>query len=81
MRKGVKKIYSSIKYIVKNIYTKYPQFRNCKITNLQNNVGYMYDDATKQFDACDRNEILNNLIFERVNDIQNFLANENVIKN
>lgn len=76
----IKKLYSSIKYMVKHIYTKYPQFRNCKITNLQNNVAYIYDDATKQFDACDRNEIINNLIFERINDIQLFLQNENVTR-
>ena len=76
----IRKMYSSIKYMVKHIYTKYPQFRNCKITNLQNNVAYIYDDATKQFDACDKNEVLNNLIFERINDVQTFLQNENVIR-
>jgi len=76
----IKKLYSSIKYMVKHVYTKYPQFRNCKITNLQNNVAYIYDDATKQFDACDKNDVLNNLIFERINDIQSFLQNENVAK-
>ena len=76
----IKQFYTSIKYIIENIYTKYPQFRNCKITDLSRTVGFMYNNSAKKFYALDKNKMLNHLIFQRIHDIRTFLENENVTK-
>ena len=66
--------YSCLENIVKYVHfnDKYPQFRNILITNLQNTIAYKYNNDNKQFIAIDKNELLNNIINERINDISIF---------
>jgi hypothetical protein len=59
-----------VKYIHFN--EKYPQFKNILITNLQNTVAHRYCDKTQQFIAIDKNELLNDIISERTDDIIGF---------
>jgi hypothetical protein len=59
-----------VKYIHFN--ENYPQFKNILITNLQNTVAHRYCDKTQQFIAIDKNELLNDIISERTDDIIGF---------
>jgi hypothetical protein len=51
---------------------KFPQFKNILITNLRSTVGYTYDNLTNQFIAIDKDELLNDIISERTDDIIGF---------
>jgi hypothetical protein len=68
------KKYNSLNYLVKYIHfnKKYPQFRNILITNTQNNVAYKYDGNEQKFIAIEKNVLLNDLILERMSDIEEF---------
>ena len=59
-----------IKYVHFN--EKYPLFRNIKITNMQNSLAYRYDTNEKDFLAISKNELLDDLISKRMNDINCF---------
>ena len=59
-----------IKYIHFN--EKYPQFQNILITNINNTIGYKYDEKEKQFIAINKDELLEEIISERVSDINYF---------
>jgi hypothetical protein len=50
----------------------YPQFKNILITNLRSSVGYTFDNIKKQFVAIDKDELLNDIISERTDDIIGF---------
>ena len=66
--------YNSLNYLIKYIHfnNKYPQFRNIKITNTQNTIGYKYDSKEKKFIAIDKDVLLEDLILERMGDIEDF---------
>ena len=51
---------------------KYPEFKNILITNTQNNIAYKYNKDNNKFIAIDKNELLDDLICERVSDITGF---------
>ena len=55
-----------------HISGKYKQFRNVYITNLQNNIGYRYDDKKCKFIPVSKNELLTDLVDARMYDIENF---------
>ena len=54
---------------------KYPQFKNIVITNLQNNIAYKYNAATNNFDVVTKKELLEDIISERMYDIEDFFNN------
>ena len=51
---------------------KYPQFKNILITNTQNKLAYKYDIRTKQFIAVDKDDLLEDIVDERMCDINSF---------
>jgi len=60
--------------LVKLVHTsgKYKKCMNVYITNLQNTIGYMYDEKQNNFIAVNKNELLNDLLDSRMYDIENF---------
>ena len=72
------KRYKCLEYLVKQIHfnDNYPQFKNILITNTQNNIGYRYDKNENKFIAIDKNELLDDVITERMGDIENFYDNQ-----
>lgn len=69
--------YMCLDYLVQYAHfnPKYPQFKNILITNLQNNIAYKYNLITNNFDAISKNELLNEIISERMYDINEFFEN------
>ena len=63
----------AIEYIHFN--EKYPQFKNVIITNNTNNIAYKYDSKKKKFIATDKKELIDDIIFERMSDIEEFYDN------
>jgi hypothetical protein len=59
-----------VKYIHFN--DKYKQFKNILITNTQNNLAMKYNKDEKCFISVDKNELLDDLISERMEDISGF---------
>jgi hypothetical protein len=55
--------------------SKYPQFKNILITNLQNNLAYKYNATTSNFDVVTKKELLEDIISERMYDIEEFFNN------
>jgi hypothetical protein len=55
---------------------KYPQFKNILITNTQNNIAYKYDNNENNFVAIDKKELLDDIISERMGDIETFYDNQ-----
>ena len=51
---------------------KYPQFKNILITNTQNKIAYKYDIKKKQFVAVNKDELLEDIVDERMCDISSF---------
>ncbi len=51
---------------------KFPQFKNILITNTQNSLAYKYDNNENQFIAINKDELLDELINERMSDITFF---------
>ena len=49
--------------------SNYKQFKNIIITNLKDNIAYKYDNRLKYFISIDKNELVNELIDNRVCDI------------
>jgi len=54
--------------LVKLVHTsgKYKKCMNVYITNLQNTIGYMYDEKQNNFIAVNKNELLNDLVDSRM---------------
>ena len=55
---------------------KYPELKNIKITNLNNNIAYKYDENKKKFIATTKEDLISNLITSRMYDIETFSLNE-----
>ena len=51
----------------------YPQFHNCVITCLKSPVAYRFDGNKKEFIAVDKNELLDDMLEYRKNDIEEML--------
>ena len=70
----LKQGYNCLPYLIEYTHfnDKFPQFKNILITNTQNNIGYKYNESNKNFDAITKDELLNDIISERSDDICNF---------
>ena len=70
----LKDMYGSLGTIVKYVHfnDKFPQFKTIVITNLQNNVAYKYNDDESRFLTLTKEELLNDLISARLDDLQCF---------
>ena len=53
----------------------YPELKNIRITNLKNNVAYIYDNILNKFVATTKNELITELIMSRMVDIDEFFGN------
>ena len=64
----------SLRDLVKlvHISPKYKQFKNIYITNLQNTIAYKYDTKTNNFLAVNKSNLLDDLIDNRISDIDYF---------
>lgn len=78
--KVLKQKCESLEYLVKHIHfnQKYPQFQNIAITNLKDNVAYKYDEDQNDFVAISKDELLTDLIENRMNDIHDFCTNNEI---
>ena len=66
--------YCSLPHLVEYAHfnDKYPQFKNILITNTQNTLAYKYDGKKKQFVAVNKDELLDDIVDERMCDINSF---------
>jgi hypothetical protein len=66
--------FQCLDYLVKYAHfnPKYPQFKNIAITNLQNDIAYKYNNTNKKFEAIPKDELLSEIISERMYDINEF---------
>ena len=67
----LKNMYGSLSKIVKYVHfnDKYPQFKTMLITNMQNNIAYKYDEDENRFLIIPKDELLDNLVSIRLDDI------------
>ena len=72
--KILKKKFKSLPYMIDYVHFNkdYPQYMNFIITSIKNNIAYKYDDEKKQFIAGNKDELLNELIDNRMYDIDTF---------
>ena len=72
--KILKKKFKSLPYMIDYVHFNkdYPQYMNFIITSIKNNIAYKYDEEKKQFIAGDKEELLNELIDNRMYDIDTF---------
>jgi hypothetical protein len=75
--KILKKMFGCFIYLVEYVHFsgKFPQFANIRINNLRSNIAYIYNDDDKRFNAYDQNEVIAEVISERLMDITNFFDN------
>jgi hypothetical protein len=68
------KDYGCLDYLVKQVHfnDKYPQFKTIMITNTRDNLAYKYDKHEKKFVAIEKNRLIDEVITERMYDIENF---------
>ena len=71
--------YQCLPHLIKEVHfnDSYPQFKNILITNTQNTIAYKYDNNEKKFIAIDKNDLLEDIILERMGDIETFYDNTN----
>ena len=66
----MKSCFGCLEEIIKIVHcANYKQFKNIIITNLKDNIAYKYDNKLKYFITIDKNEVINELIDNRVCDI------------
>jgi hypothetical protein len=70
----LEKGFMSLDYLIRYTHfnPKYPQFKNILITNLQNDIAYRYNPKTNNFDAVTKSELLEDIVSERMYDIDVF---------
>ncbi len=70
----LKQIGSPIENIVRytHLNDKYPQFQNIIITNIRSNQAYAYNDQLNKFILCDKNELLEEMMIYRYDDLIGF---------
>jgi hypothetical protein len=66
--------YTCLDHMIEYIHfnEKFPQFRNILITNTQNNIAYKFDKLSNKFIAITKDELLENIVSERMDDITEF---------
>jgi hypothetical protein len=74
----MRKRYMCLDYLIKYVHfnEKYPQLNNIKITNLRDNIAHKYNDEKKKFIATTKDELISDLISERMHDIEDFTFDE-----
>ena len=72
--KILKKKFKSLPFMIDYVHFNkdYPQYMNFIITSVNNNIAYKYDEDKKQFIAGDKEKLLNELIDNRMYDIDTF---------
>ena len=72
--KILKKKFGSLNYLIEYAHfnNKYPQLKNIKITNLKDNFAYKYDEKKKKFIATSKDELINDLVDNRMLDLDEF---------
>jgi hypothetical protein len=70
----LKKRYMCLNHLIEYTHfnKKYPELNNIKITNLKDNIAHKYNDEKKQFIATTKDELIADLINERMHDIEDF---------
>jgi hypothetical protein len=70
----LKKNGSPIENIVRytHLNDKYPQFQNIIITNVRSNQAYAYNEQLNKFILCDKNELLEEMMIYRYDDLIEF---------
>lgn len=66
--------YNCLEYIIKYIHfnNKFPQFQNILIDDIKSNKGYIYDENVDDFRIMKKGELIDNIIENRLNDIEEF---------
>jgi hypothetical protein len=75
----LKKRYMCLNHLIEYTHfnKKYPELNNIRITNLKDNIAHKYNDEKKQFIATTKDELIADLINERMHDIEDFTFDEN----
>jgi hypothetical protein len=70
----LKKMGSPIENIIRytHLNDKYPQFQNIIITNIRSNQAYAYNEQLNKFILCDKNELLDEMMVYRYDNLINF---------
>ena len=68
------KKFNSLNYLIEYTHfnNNYPQLKNIKITNLKDNIAYKYDNKKNKFIATTKDELINDLVINRMADIDEF---------
>jgi len=68
------KKFNSLNYLIEYTHfnNKYPQLKNIKITNLKDNIAYKYDNKKNKYIATTKDELINDLVINRMADIDEF---------
>lgn len=66
-----------LEYIIQYIHCndKFPQFKNVMISDLKSNTAFKFDSNVKDFIVVKKDELLDDLIENRLNDIEEFCTN------
>ena len=72
------KRFMSVLELVKLIHCsgKYPQFNNSLVTNIKSRYALSYDENQKEFVTKNKNELLQNIVSNRTNDIEDMLEEQ-----
>tara|TARA_B100000242_G_scaffold170011_1_gene121767 strand:+ start:550 stop:1455 length:906 start_codon:yes stop_codon:yes gene_type:complete len=72
------KRFMSVLELVKLIHCsgKYPQFNNSLVTNIKSRYALSYDETQKEFVTKNKNELVQNIVSNRTNDIEDMLEEQ-----
>ena len=72
--KILNKRYNCLEYLIEYTHfnDKFPQFQNMYIDDLKSNKAHIYDKHKQDFKVVNKNEMLDDLIENRLNDINDF---------
>ena len=72
--KVLNKKYNSLNFLIDYIHCneKFPEFNNVIITNLQNNIAYIYDHEKNRFIAKKKDDLIDDIIYYRMSDLEEF---------
>jgi len=75
--KILNKRYGCLEHIIRHVHfnDKYPQFQNMLINDLKSNKALIFDANKNDFIVIKKDDLLDNLIESRINDIEDFYAN------
>jgi hypothetical protein len=73
--KTVNSLYDSIKYLcdITHFNPATPQYQSFIITNMQNNIAYLYDEDKNIYKPITKEELMECLVHERGSDIRDFM--------